>query len=783
MMKLSLSLAVGCSLLLSALPSASRAADNSPDAGQIAVSVAKALENLHYTRHPLDNGVSEKLLKTYIETLDYNKLFFTQGDIDDFEKQYGTELDDDIWLGDLKPAYTIYDLYVKRVEARVAKIKALVKNEKFDFTGQGSIEVSRQKSPWPKDEADADHLWHDRIENEILSEQLAAEKTPEKPVEAIPKEHIGNGDKIDKTVVKSELPAPPETPEAAVAKRYDRLLRAIHEQTKEDESKFFLNALAQSYDPHSEYMSPSEMDNFQINMRLSLIGIGAMLRSEDGYSKIIELIPGGPAAVEGELKIDDKITAVAQGNDPFVDTVDMKLDKVVEMIRGKKNTNVRLQVVSAGQTDNSKRKIITIKRDEVKLTEGEARAEIIEHPNDKGGVDKLGWITLPGFYTDMDRIHAGGGAPKSTTADMRKLLDRLTKEGITGLVIDLRRNGGGSLEEAVNLTGLFIKKGPVVQSKSYDKKMDVLSDRDPSISYNGPLVVLTSHISASASEIFAGALQDYGRAVIVGDKSTFGKGTVQTLLEVGRFMSPFGFKTADAGALKLTIQKFYRPSGQSTQLKGVESDVVLPSRYAHLDVGEDALKYPLPFDEVKPADYEKWSGPVPDLAELRAHSAARIKNDPEFRYMEQDIAKMDERIKDNKLSLNKAERESEIAADKKRVADIKAERAARHETKPVEYALTLADVDKPKLALVGADKDKVKKKVTGDSQIVDKDTAADKSDDSTADADDDEAELSDKEKPDAVDPIKTESLNILEDLTEQQRRVKLAAGNGAHQKG
>ena len=418
------------------------------------------------------------------------------------------------------------------------------------------------------------------------------------------------------------------------------------------------------------------MENFSINMRLSLVGIGAMLRSEDGYAKIIELIPGGPAAVQGELKMDDKITAVAQGNDAPVDVVDMKLDKVVDMIRGKKNTVVKLQVIPAGTTDNSKRKTIAITRDEVKLTDQEARAEVIEQKNDKGDVSRLGWITLPGFYADMDRVHTGKNAPKSTTADVKRLLERLNKENISGLIMDLRRNGGGSLEEAINLTGLFIKKGPVVQSKDYNKHMDVLSDKDPSITYNGPMVVLTSRFSASASEIFAGALQDYNRAVIVGDKNTFGKGTVQTLLEVGRFMSPFGFKVADAGALKLTIQKFYRPSGQSTQLKGVESDVVLPSRYAHLDVGEDALKYPLPYDEVKPADYDKWPGPPVDFADLRARSAARVKNDPEFRFLEQDIDKMEERMKSNRLSLNIDERKAEIAADKKRTEDIKAERAA-----------------------------------------------------------------------------------------------------------
>ena len=791
MMKFPLTLAVGCSLLLSLPQSACRAAE--PDAGQIAVSVAKALEQLHYTRHPLDNMISDRVLHTYLETLDYNKQYFTQQDIDEFTKKYDTEIDDDIWLGDLSPAYVIYDTYQKRVEARVAKIREALKGDKFDFHGHGSIEVSRQKSPWLKDEAEADSFWHDRIENELLSESLAdkpADKTPGKP-----------SVKPDSTVINPPAPdakpaavASPDTSEpdltaakAVVAKRYERLLRSLHEQTKEDEAKYFLNSLALSYDPHSEYMSPSEMENFSINMRLSLVGIGAMLRSEDGYAKIIELIPGGPAAVEGELKVDDKITAVAQGNEPPVDVVDMKLDKVVDMIRGKKNTVVKLQVVPAGVTDNSKRKTISITRDEVKLTDQEARAEVIEQKNERGETTRLGWITLPGFYADMDSVHAGKGARKSTTADVRRLLDRLNKENISGLIMDLRRNGGGSLEEAINLTGLFIKKGPVVQSKDYNKHIDVLSDKDPSISYNGPMIVLTSRFSASASEIFAGALQDYGRATIVGDKATFGKGTVQTLLEVGRFMSPFGFKVADAGALKLTIQKFYRPSGQSTQSKGVESDVVLPSRYAHLDVGEDDLKYPLPYDEVKAADYDKWPGPAVDLADLRARSAARVKNDPEFRFLEQDIDKMDERMKSNRLSLNIDERRAEIAADKKRVEEIKAERAERKTPLPVEYSLTLADVDKPKLARVEPDKkDKKTADVSkpdaaksGDIAKADKDDA--KASGADADAEDDDVDDdSGTAKADTVDPIKTESLNILEDLIEQQRRVKLAT---AHAKG
>lgn len=746
---------LGGALLFSA-PLSVPAAD--PEPGEIERSVAKALEQLHYTRHDLDKSISDRLLHTYIETLDYSRLFFTQKDIAEFEKTYA-DLTDAVLSGDLAPAYVIYDAYVKRVESRVVKNKELIKNEKFDFTSDRSIEISRQKSPWPADDAEADRLWHDRIENEMLTESLnqhPADKKDEsdkKPALVDPKDPNAH---------------PVDTPEIVVTKRYDRLLRSLREQTREDAAKFFLSTLAQCYDPHSEYMSPAELENFSINMRLSLVGIGAMLRSEDGYAKVMELIPGGPAATEGEIKIDDKIVSVAQGNEAFVDVIDMKLDKVVEMIRGKKGTTVRLQVIPGGVTDHSKRKIVSIVRDEVKLTEGEAHAEIIEQKTERGP-ERLGWITLPSFYAEMDRARSGKGAPKSTTRDVAALLGRLNKEGISGLVVDLRRNGGGSLEEAINLTGLFIKKGPVVQAKDYNRQVTVSSDKDPSIAYSGPLVVLTSHISASASEIFAGALQDYGRALIVGDKNTFGKGTVQTMLEMNRFMSPFNFRLGDAGALKLTIQKFYRPSGASTQLRGVESDVVVPSRYAHLDsVGEDALKFPLPWDEVKPADFEKWPGAGFDLASLRARSAARVKAEPEFTYLQQDIDRMESHIANNKLSLNKAARQAETEADKKRVETIKAERLARHQALPPTYDLALADVDKVKLQLVANDKKdkKDKAKAKPDAKAADPATGDDGAD---ALADD----LNGAPK-DAVDPIKTESLNILADLIDDQRRVHIA---------
>lgn len=718
---LGLSLIAASSLALSSLARAE------PEPGQIAIAVAKLLEQGHYTRHPLDAAISGQLLKTYTEQLDYNHLFFTQKDIADFEKKYGTGLSDEVMLGNLAPAYAIYDLYKKRAEDRVVKVKEMLKKQKYDFTSNRTTELNRSKDAWPKDEADADQLWANRIEGELLSESLNDKAT--------------------------------EPPQQVVTRRYDRLLRTLKEQTKEDVMKFFLNSLALTYDPHSEYLSPSEMENFNINMRLSLVGIGALLRSEDGYAKISELIAGGPAQMDGQLKVNDKITAVAQGKDgKFVDTIDMRLDKVVEMIRGKKGSVVRLQVVPA---DAKPRKVIDIVRDEVKLTEQQAKAEIIDVKTPDGEMQKLGFLTLPSFYADMER--GRGRNAKSTTRDVQALITRMTKEGIAGLVIDLRRNGGGSLEEAINLTGLFIKRGPVVQSKDANKQVQVMSDRDGgAVSYAGPLVILTSHLSASASEIFAAALQDYNRAVLVGDRNTFGKGTVQTMLEVGRFMSPFGFKTADAGSLKLTIQKFYRISGGSTQLKGAESDIVLPSPFSALDVGEAALKGPLPYDEVKPAEFEKWSGRPFDLTDLRARSAARVADDMDFKFLLEDTQRVKERIAANTMSLNKAKREAEVAAEKKRTDDRKAFRLAVKRAEPLAYKLALEDVDKPALTLVKTDEAEKAKLRAATRPERDGSTPGD-------DLLDEDAVGNDR-----IDPVKFESLNILADLIEQLRRPAIA---------
>src|SRR6187399_1299345 len=530
----------------------------------VAMSVGRLLEEGHYTRQKLNEEVSKKFLQTYLEMLDYSHLFFTQEDIDSITKKYASAMAGDVLMGTLKPGYEIYALYTKRIDERVAKIKELLK-QPIDFKSNVTVELSRQKSPWPKNEAEADQLWRGRIANELLQEHLS-----EHPIEPAPQ---------------------------LVSRRYERLARNVHEQDKDEQMKLYLDALAQAYDPHSEYLSKADMKNFSINMGLSLVGIGAMLRSEDGYAKIESLVPGGPAQTDGRLKVGDRISAVAQGNASFNDVRDMRLDKVVEQIRGKKGTKVRLLIIPADAPDPSKRKTIEIVRDEIKLKDQEARADIVIKKGANGEPVKLGWITLPSFYADMERHQ------KSTTKDVLALLKRLKKENVGGIVVDLRRNGGGSLEEAIALTGLFLKSGPIVQTKGSNGNIVVSSDPDPNIQYGGPLVVLTSRQSASASEIFAAALQDYGRAVIVGDQNTFGKGTVQTILPIARFASLLGSGSQEDGALKLTIQKFYRVAGGSTQLNGVASDITLPSLTDLPEFGEGSLKNCLTYDQVPKAKY------------------------------------------------------------------------------------------------------------------------------------------------------------------------------------
>ena len=697
------------------------------DLEQVAVSVGRLLEEGHYTHQPLNDEVSKKFLKTYLELLDFSHLFFTQKDVDMLYSKYGTSIDDDVLLGNLKPAYEIYELYMKRVDDRVAKVKELL-NQPLEVNPDATIDLSRQKAPWPKDEAEADEIWRLRIANELLQEKLS-----EHPIEPGPQ---------------------------LIARRYDRLLRNVHEEDKPEQVKLFLAALAQTYDPHSEYLSKQDLKNFSINMGLSLVGIGAMLRSEDGYAKIQSLVVGGPAQKHGGMKVGDRITAVAQGAAEFVDVRDMRLDNVVEMIRGKKGTKVRLLVIPADAADPSKRKTVELVRDEIKLKDQEARADIIHKKDANGDPLKLGWITLPSFYADMDKRQ------KSTTKDVQALLKRLKKENVGGIVIDLRRNGGGSLEEAIALTGLFLKSGPVVQTKGSNGNIVVSSDPDPGVAYGGPLVVLTSRQSASASEIFAGALQDYGRAIVVGDKNTFGKGTVQTILEIGRFTSLLGSSSQEDGALKLTIQKFYRVAGGSTQLNGVASDIVLPSLSDLPEFGEGALKNALPYDQVPKAKYTKWpETPHVFLEELKRRSAERVKQNPEFHYVLEDIERLRKKLDENRISLNEEVRRAELEQDKIRKETRVAERIARQGEETRVYRVTLDTVDSPNLQLI-----MYPGKIAAAKKNVSPEAAAD------ADSEAGDADNADEPR---LDPLRDEALNILADVATLSQGPKTASTSAA----
>jgi len=720
-----------CALVLTAATAAPPVVAASKET--IAMSVGRLLEEGHYTRQKLNEEISKKFLQSYLELLDFSHLFFTQQDVDALNTKYGNSIAGDVLLGTLKPAYEIYALYTKRVDDRVAKIKELLK-QPIDFKSNATVELSRQKAPWPKDEAEADQLWRGRITNELLQEHLS-----EHPIEPAPQ---------------------------LVARRYDRLARNVHEQDKDEQIKLFLDALAQAYDPHSEYLSKADMKNFSINMGLSLVGIGAMLRSEDGYAKIESLVPGGPAQLDGRLKVGDRITAVAQGQADYVDVREMRLDKVVEMIRGKKGTRVRLLAIPSDATDPSRRKNVELVRDEIKLKDQEARADIIIKKDENGDPIKLGWLTLPSFYADMDRHQ------KSTTRDVLALLKRLKKENIAGLVIDLRRNGGGSLEEALSLTGLFLKSGPIVQTKDYNGSIRISSDPDPGIAYSGPLIVLTSRQSASASEIFAAALQDYGRAVIVGDKNTFGKGTVQTILPIGRFASLLGSHSDEDGALKLTIQKFYRVAGGSTQLHGVASDIVLPSLSDLPEFGEGALKNALAYDEVTKAKYTKWSDNHSLFVDqLRGRSEERAKNDAEFHYVMEDIDRLRHKMDENRISLNEDARKKELQDDKLRKEMRSKERLARNQEEPQIYRLTLDTVDKPNLQLIMYPGKLAEAKKNGVSPKVDPEAASD------ADSDLISAVGEGDSKEPTIDPERDETLNILTDLVDLSRGPKTASTN------
>lgn len=697
-------------LLFSADPLPAAAPVPTEESGQIGLLVGRLLAQEHYRRQALDNDLSKQFLQLYIDALDYNHRIFLQTDVDEFQR-FSSTLDEEILKANVKPGFDIYARYLKRVEQRVAMAKELLK-EKYTFDTDESIVIDRHEAPWPATDEDARQLWRQLIKNEILQERL----NKKKPTEIVD----------------------------LLTRRYERLLRAVHEDDADTVLQLYLTALANAFDPHSNYLPKQDLDNFAISMKLSLVGIGALLSSEDGYPKIVEVVPGGPADLDKHLKKNDRICAVGQGSGPMVDVVDMKLSKAVEMIRGEKGSVVRIQYIPAGATDPSVRDEVRLKRDLIKMTEAEAKAKLIERKDDRGRTQRIGYIELPSFYADM--MGTESKEPKSTTRDVARLIAKLKTQNIDGLILDLRRNPGGSLPEAISMTGLFVKSGPVVQVKTSRGYVKVLSAEESDVLYDGPLVVLVTHISASASEIVAGALQDYGRAVIVGDESTFGKGTVQKVEELDRFLNSKDGSPPEGGALKITTQKFYRISGGSTQYRGVISDIHLPTQRDYWKLNEASLKNPLPYDEVPPATYTPAARLISLLPELQKRSRDRVRTDPEYDYVREDIVRQKVLLEDKTVSLNENRRQAEKKANRDRSSKRKLERQARKIPAPLTTEITLQSMEG-----IGTNSAALTKKVLDDAAAALKDS-------------DDDAPEHDA----SIDPELGEGMNILGDIIKLQ---------------
>ncbi len=655
-----------------------------PNDPRIAYVTARLLEEFHYSQRLLDANISGKFFDGYLETLDQRHENLLQSDIAEFAR-YRTNLDT-LTIGtngaaNLTPAYEIYRRYLERIQQHAGYVNELLKEDKFKFNTDEHFLLDRRHAPYPKDLNEAKQLWSQRLRFEYLQEKLSREISPT------------NGDVI-LTLPKSAT----EEITATLARHYRWNLYVVTNWDRTDVLQAYLNALAHAYDPHSDYFNPEHAQDFSIDMSLSLYGIGAQLREDDGYCKIDQLIHGGPAEKSKQVKEGDHIVAVAQSNQPPVDVVDMELGKAVQLIRGPKGTEVRLTISPV--EDRAARRVVTLIRDEIKLEDREAKAQLIVWPDGHGGTNRIGVIDLPSFYAPVDLSgNSGHTMPKFTSADVAKLIKKLEQEKVAGIVLDLRGNPGGSLEEAVKLTGLFIKDGPVVLARSPDGSVNVDSDTDPSALYDGPLVVLVNRLSASASEIAAAALQDYGRALVVGDISTFGKGTVQNLNPLRPFVWPAtASATNDPGTVKITIRKFYRVSGASTQLKGVMPDIVLPDRLNYsTQYGESSLDNPLPWDTISPTNYSKLNLVQPYLDELLRRSSGRIATNQDFIYIRQDIDEFQKLQADKTASLNERERLKERQEINARDKARDQERAARKAPDVKIYELTVEKAGKPGL--------------------------------------------------------------------------------------
>lgn len=626
--------------------------------------VTTFIQKSHYNHVQVNDELSSAVMDTFIEDLDRNRAFLLESDIEFFEK-YRFELDDLVRNEPLDPVFDMYSIYRTRARERFEFALTLLE-EQPDLTIDEEYQFDRSNTPWAKTSDELDELWRKRVKYDVLNLAL--------------------NDK------------PWEESQEVLQKRYKRALKTIAQRDSDDVFEAFMNAFAHTLDPHSSYLSPRKSEEYRIQMSLSYFGIGASLQTEDDYVQIVSIIPGGPAAIDGRLGPKDRIAGVAQGADgTMTDVIGWRLDDVVDLIRGEADTVVRLQIIPAGALPGSSEKEITLTRGQVKLEEQAAKSDIITVPRD-GRDWSIGVIEVPSFYRDFRALSNGDKDFTSTTKDVKQLIADLEAQGIDGLVIDLRNNGGGHLTEATALSGLFIDNGPVVQLKNASGRISRLDDPDPvrRVAYNGPLAVLINRFSASASEIFAAAIQDYERGVIIG-QTTFGKGTVQNLYSLDQYLQPEGDK--GYGQLTLTIGKYYRVTGESTQHRGVDPDIILPSNIDASEIGESARETALPWDTIQTTRFRAGESLDTTIDSLTVSHIERAKEDPNAQYLEQFIENNREYRDRESVSLNIETRKIEREANMERALQLENERRSALGLEAIESLEDIDDEERPDIQL------------------------------------------------------------------------------------
>ncbi|MGK0499996.1 MAG: carboxyl-terminal processing protease [Oceanicoccus sp.] len=669
-----------------------------------ALDIISKLKQRHYINQGMNDRLSSRLFDNYLTRLDGNKSLFLQADIDEFEK-YRYTIDNSLVKGDLSPGLVIFNRYqqrfIDRLSNTIEQLPTMV--ESMDFKRIESLQLDREDNPWPKDMAEADDLWRKIIKSRVTSLRIAKKEE-------------------DKIV-------------PSIQKRYQNQLNRVKQSNAEDAFQMYMNALTGLYDPHTNYLSPTTSENFNINMSLSLEGIGAVLQTKDEFTKVVRLIHAGPADKQGDLQPSDRIVAVAQKDGVFTDVIGMRLDEVVQLIRGAKDTIVQLEVIPVSAKTDDEHTVIKIQRDKVKLEEQSAKKQVLDiYHDDK--LSRIGIIDIPAFYIDFEAMRRGDPEYKSTTRDVKKLLDELIEEDVDGIIIDLRENGGGSLQEANQLTGLFIEQGATVQIRHSNKQIYRDGKRSSSPYYQGPLAVLINRLSASASEIFAGAIQDYQRGIIVGTQS-FGKGTVQSLTPLKQ------------GQLKITESKFYRISGESTQHRGVLPDIEFPAMYDKEKVGESSLDNALAWDRINPVQHRNYFDIASILPELQSKHKLRLSTDPDFIFLNDQLELMEQVRAINSIPLNEEQRIEQRSGEKQKSLAIENKRRVAKGLEPLD------DLD--------------------DSDSEDGETTKSDAETNISAVDDDSSKESDEDKEDEIDPLLTETGHILLDALPIYTPAKVAA--------